>query len=165
MDFNEWAKAVPLVIREDVLWRLTAYRAALFIADLGWEDVTCLAKDRRSRAIADQLYRALCGISPNIAEGYSRGSGKDRARFYEYSLGSVRESIDWYFKSRHVLTVEVAEHRIGVLIHIRRLLLTMVPQQRASMVREERSVYSENASSEFDHELAAMLETIPMPPA
>jgi four helix bundle protein len=50
--------------------------------------------------LSDQLYEAVGSVSANLAEGYSRGTGKDRARFYEYALGSARESRDWYFKAR-----------------------------------------------------------------
>ena len=74
---------------------MEAYRLGLFLSDLGWQDATRLARDRRTAAIADQLYRAVGKISSNFGEGYSRGTGKERARFYEYALGSARESRDW----------------------------------------------------------------------
>ncbi len=80
-------------------------------------------------------------ISANIAEGYSRGSGKDRARFYEYALGSARESRDWYYKARHILREEVVSHRMGLLSQIIRLLLVMVPDQRGKIIKEERTAY------------------------
>ena len=162
MDYKEWLKGVPAEIRADVLWKVTAYRVGLFIADVGWDDVCHLVKDRRTASIADQLYRALCGISPTIAEGYSRGTGKDRARFYEYSLGSTRESMDWYFKSRKVLGEEVVTHRMSVLTHVRRLLLTMIPQQRAALVREETMSYGTMNEEPFDIELDRLLSLVPM---
>jgi four helix bundle protein len=68
------------------------YRLALFLGDLAWHDVTKLVSDRRTVSLADQLFRAIGSIGANIAEGYSRQSGKDRTRFYEYALGSTRES-------------------------------------------------------------------------
>ncbi|MFN8404533.1 MAG: four helix bundle protein [Anaerolineales bacterium] len=37
-------------------------------------------------------YEAVGSVGANISEGYSRSSGKDRARFYEYALGPARES-------------------------------------------------------------------------
>ena len=114
MNYKEWEATVHETIARDALWRVQAYRLALFAADIGWEDVTSLAQDRRTRALSDQLYRALGSISANIAEGYSRGTGKDRARFYEYSLGSARESRDWYYKARHVLDDAVIEHRLSL---------------------------------------------------
>ena len=83
-------------------------------------------------SLADQLYRAVGSIGANIAEGYSRGSRKDRARFYEYSFGSARESRDWYFKRRHILGGEVFLHRSELIAEIVKLLLTTIPQQRNS---------------------------------
>ena len=116
MNYQEWEKSVPKAITDDVLWKVQVYRLALFAAEVGWQDVTKLAQDRRTLTISDQLYRSLGSISANIAEGYSRGSGKDRARFYEYALGSARESRDWYYKARHVLGETVTAHRLDLLV-------------------------------------------------
>ena len=85
-------------IKADSLWKMTAYRLALFLSDLGWRDTVKLVRERRMIGLSDQLYRALGSISANLAEGYSRGTGKDRARFYEYALGSARESREWYLR-------------------------------------------------------------------
>ena len=146
MTYRVWEAGVPDVIREDSLWKAKAYRLALFAADVGWHDVTKLVQDRRMRSLSDQLYRALGSISANIAEGYSRGTGRDRARFYEYALGSARESQDWYFKGRHVLGEGVTRHRLDLLTQIIRLLLTMIPEQRGRTLREPPVVYTSDAS-------------------
>src|SRR5919202_1644823 len=98
-------------IRRDALWGISAYRLAIGATRDGWGDLAQLWRDRRTRTIADQLCRALGSISANIAEGYSRGTGRDRARFYEYALGSARESRDWYYKSRHILGGAAIAHR------------------------------------------------------
>jgi four helix bundle protein len=140
--YEEWEKIVPEAIKGDTLWKMGAYRMALFLTDLGWRDVTKLVQDRRTLALADQLYRALGSISANLAEGYSRGTSKDRARFYEYALGSARESRDWYFKSRHSLGETVVQHRLQLLTEVIRRLLTMIPQQRGYMLREETALYT-----------------------
>jgi four helix bundle protein len=95
-----------------------------------------LFKDRRTLGLADQLYRALGSTGANVAEGYSRGTGKDRARFYKYASGSGRETRDWYYKGRHVLGEEVTHHRLDLLTQIIRLLLTMVPQQRGGVLHD-----------------------------
>ena len=113
----------------------------MFIGDIGWYDVTKLMQDKRTFKLSDQLYRSLGSISANLAEGYSRGSGKDKARFYEYSLGSARESRDWYYKGRHILGEEVTNHRLALITQIIRLLLTMIPQQRRSAIRENSISY------------------------
>jgi four helix bundle protein len=132
MNFETWAKTVPEEITGDSLWKMEAYRLALFLADLAWCDVTKLMGDKRTLDIAGQLYRAVGSVEANISEGYSRGSGRDRARFYEYALGSARESRGWYYKGRHILGEAVAQHRIRFVTQVARLLLTMVPEQRAA---------------------------------
>jgi four helix bundle protein len=142
MKFEEWQGSVPVEISQDTLWRMKAYRLGLFIADLGWNDISRLHQDRRTRGLADQLYRALGSISANLAEGYSRGTGKDRARFYEYALGSTRESRDWYYKSRHVLGAEITTHRLQILAEISKLLLSMIPKQRGRTIGETLGNYS-----------------------
>jgi len=141
MDYQAWEKSVPADIMGDVLWKMRAYRLALFLGDLAWSDVTKLAADPRTLALSDQLYRAVGSIGANIAEGYSRSSGKDRARFLEYSLGSARESRDWYYKGRHVLGDTVVTHRINVITQIIRLLLTYIPDQRHVSLKEESATY------------------------
>ena len=93
MTYEEWEANVPAVLKEDTLWRVEAYRLGLFLSDLTWEDAAKLLKDRRTWGVADQLYRAAGNISSNVGEGYSRCTGKDRARFYEYALGSARTRI------------------------------------------------------------------------
>ena len=130
MTYDEWEADVPAVLREDTLWRVEAYRLALFLSDLSWHDVSKLAKDRRTWDVAGQLYRSAGNISSNIGEGYSRGTGKERARFYEYALGSSRESRDWYYKGRHVLGESVMSHRIDLSTQIIRLTLKMVSTER-----------------------------------
>ena len=87
VNYEGWEQSVPETIRADVLWRVTAYRLALFLLDIGWHDVERLGQDHRTRGLADQLSRSLGSIGANLAEGYSRSTGKERAHFYEYALG------------------------------------------------------------------------------
>ncbi len=145
--FAEWEAAVPAEIRGDSVWQVRAYRFALFLADLAWHDASRLMSDKRSLGIVDQLVRAVGSISANIEEGYSKGTGRDRARFYEYALGSARESRGWYYKGRHVIGEPVVSHRMQLLTEVIKLLLTMVPDQRHSQLREEVAGYRVN--SEF----------------
>ena len=148
---------------------MAAYRLALFLGYVGWHDVTKLSQDRRTIGLSSQLYEALGSISANLAEGYSRGSGKDRARFYEYALGSARESRDWYFKSRHVLGEAVIQHRLQLLAEILRLLLTMVPQQRGRSLQEENISYRVEADNDSwdtsinEEVLNSLLQNVPLP--
>ncbi|OIO89492.1 MAG: four helix bundle protein [Anaerolineae bacterium CG2_30_58_95] len=156
MNYQEWEQEVPETLKADSLWKMSVYRYALFLNDLGWFDVTKLMQDRRTIGLSEQLYEALGSISANIAEGYSRGTGKDRAHFYEYALGSARESRDWYFKSRHILAETVVIHRLKLLEEIIRLLLTMIPQQRGRTIHEEKATYHVEPS------LDELFENVPM---
>jgi four helix bundle protein len=168
MNYEDWLKSVPVEITGDTLWKVEAYRLALFLADLGWHDVSKLMKDKRTLGLSDQLYRAIGSIGANVAGGHSRGTGKDRARFYEYGLGSARESRGWYYNGRHVLGESVAERRIRLSTQIIRLLLTMVPDQRGSLLREDSPPYRtcltpSDTESPFDSkELARLLQNIPV---
>jgi four helix bundle protein len=169
VNYEQWVVTVPEEIRGDSLWKMEAYRLALFAADIGWYDVTGLMQDRRTLGLADQLYRALGSISANLAEGYSRGTGRDRAHFYEYSLGSARESRDWYYKARHILKAEVSTHRLEFLTQIIRLLLTMIPQQRERVLREEAADYSVDLAVAASRTVSApdrlstLLQDVPVP--
>jgi len=156
INFSEWEMSVPEDIRTDSVWKVRAYRLGLFLSDLCWHDVGRLMGDKRSLGMVDQMARAVGSISANIEEGYSRGTGRDRARFYEYALGSARESRGWYYKARHILSEEVTGHRLQLSSEIIKLLLTMVPNQRGGMLREENIEYRPDLSptlssrSQFD---------------
>jgi four helix bundle protein len=135
--YTEWEASVPAALRDDLLWRRQDYRLALYAADLGWDDVRRLTAERASSVIADQLARALGSVSANIAEGYSRSSGLDRVRFYEYALGSARESRDWYQKARRTLGPATTRHRLKVLTSVVRLLTHAIPYERAATIRKQ----------------------------
>ena len=156
MNFDEWLKTVPSEITADSLWQMTLYRQALFLGDIAWLDVCKLAQDQGAQRVSDQLYRAVGSVSTNIAEGYSKASGKDQARFYEYALGSAREARDWYYKSRHVLGEEVALHRMRLTVHIIRQLLKLVPEYRGRRIREEAGDYE-------IYPIEPLLANVPLP--
>ncbi len=156
MMYDEWVQSVSPEITGDSLWQMTVYRQALFLGELAWMDVCKLVQDQRMLKLSDQLYRASGSISANIAEGYSRASKKEQARFYEYALGSARETRDWYYKSRHVLGEQVATHRMQLTVHIIRQLLKLVPEYRGKSIREEPALYQV-------HPIEDLLANIPLP--
>lgn len=141
MNFAEWEKAVPEIIREDRLWKMKVYRLSLFLSDICWQDVSVLVKDPRTKSLSNQLYRAVGSVAANLEEGYSKQSAKDRARFYEYALGSARESRGWYYRGRHVLGEKIFEHRAWMMTEIIKLLLTIVPEERGLRIREDSPEY------------------------
>jgi four helix bundle protein len=148
--YEEWLTSVQSELTDDALWRMEVYRLALFAGDVAWLDVSKLVQNKSTLSLSDQLYQAVCSVSANIAEGYSRHSGRDQARFYEYALGSAREARNWYYCGRHVLSEVVANHRIEILTRIIRLLLTIIPAERGyqstthspSKSKEEEGMYN-----------------------
>ncbi|MBC7261919.1 MAG: four helix bundle protein [Chloroflexi bacterium] len=167
MNYEEWEALVPEEITGDALWNVEAYRLALLMAYLGWRDVTKLMHDRRTLSLSDQLYRAIGSISANLAEGYSRSTGRDRARFFEYSLGSARESRDWYYKGQEILGEKVIRHRLELLAQIIRLLLKMIPQQRTRSLHEQAIPYQADSGQDQQTptlgETHDLLHNIPLP--
>lgn len=156
MNFDGWVKSLPDEIKADSL-KVEAYRLALFAWDIAWADITVLRQDPRTLDLSAQLFRAIGSISANkdeeYSKNYSKNTGKDRARFYEYALGSARESRDWYWKAHFVLKEEIVQHRISLLTQIIRPLLTMVPRQRSNPtgIREEQAPYLAHNHDYLDH--------------
>ena len=129
----EWAaEHVPQEMRDDPIWRLPAYRFALYLGDLvQTEDAPRIRRDYRTRRHLDQMLTAVGAISANIAEGYGRTSGPERAKFYEYANSSARESRDWFFKVRLALDPAVTNERIQLVTRIMKILTTAIIRERA----------------------------------
>jgi four helix bundle protein len=136
--FAEWEAALPVSLKRDPIWRTPAYRYGVWLSDLAKKDLRLLRGDPAYRNTADQLLRAVEGISSNLAEGYSRSTGPERARYYDYALATTRESRDWYFKAREALGIEVVERRLSVLERIIRILTAVVPRERSDRSRARR---------------------------
>ena len=115
--------------------RMRVYQLARDLSDSSWQDAERLKKHRVTEKLAAQLFTAVGSIVANIGEGYSRSSGRERARFFEYSLGSVRESMAWYQASKHVLGEAITNERLDTLEQVRRLLLAIIPRERDRLIR------------------------------
>lgn len=133
MNLKDWEKEVHPDIKNDVLWKVEAYRLSLYLADICWFDTQKIVQEKYF-SMADQLIRSSGSISANISEGYSRISNKEKARFYEIAFGSAREARGWYFKSRHILTPELAAQRISLITKIIKLLLNMISDRRKAHI-------------------------------
>lgn len=164
MTYSEWETAVPDAIKKDIVWKMEAYRLSLFLGDLAWHDASKIMRDKRTQGLTTQFYPAVGSISANIAEGYSRTSTKDQARFFEYALGSARESRDWYFKCRFILGESIFEHRLKLLTSIMRLLLATIPRQRSqnSNLHEPPAEYAGN-SPPSEEDSFQLEEVAPLP--
>ena len=87
---------------------LTSYNTAFSFSNKVWDIV--VAWDYFARdTIGKQIVNAADSISANIAEGFGRYHKKDKIKFYYYSLGSVKECIDWCnkAKSRNLISEEL----------------------------------------------------------
>lgn len=114
---------------------MRAYQLARVLATDSWIDAERLRHHPVTEKVSGQLYTAVGSIAANLGEGYSRSSGRDRARIFEYALGSVRESITWYRSAEPVLGAEIVTDRLDKLEEIRRLLLAIIPRERGRLIR------------------------------
>jgi four helix bundle protein len=131
---SHFGPAVTAATSNDPLFRMRAYQIAKDLLQTAWLDAKTLGAEPVAQKIAGQLYAAVGSISANIGEGYSRSSGIDRSRIFEYALGSVRESMTWYEAARPVLG-DVVLTRLDDLEELRRLLLAIIPRERARRSR------------------------------
>jgi len=133
MRYEEWLARVPENLKGDPIWKFDAYPKALLLFDLVWEDSEKLIRDTRGREIARQLVRSAGSISANIDEGFGRGiDRKEYVQFLRYALGSARETRSWYYKSRHLLTEQVVQHRMDLCSEIIALLVTAINRRKQS---------------------------------
>jgi len=78
---------------------IDCYKRALKLTNYIW-DVVCEWKWFAQKTVGTQFVCAADSISANIAEGFGRYGKKDKIKFYYYSFGSVKESLDWNEKSK-----------------------------------------------------------------
>ena len=130
LSYEEWVEQMPDAIKKDALWQFTAYRKALYLYDLVWADCDLLMRDIRGREVTRQVIRASGSISANMEEGYGRGYSKDRDYFLRIALGSARETRGWYVRSRHLLPIDLLDHRISLASEIIALLVTEISKKR-----------------------------------
>jgi len=131
---HEPAKVIE-PLKGDPLQRMRVYRIACELLPECFDDAERLTEYESTVKIAAQLYAAVGSIAANLAEGYAHSSGKDRARIFEYALGSARESNSWYQAAKPVLGAEVVAKRVEKLDEIRRMLLAIIPRERDRLIR------------------------------
>ena len=115
---------------DDPITRMRLHEHCLLASEACWDDAVALAGNRITHRVSDQLYRAVGSIGANLAEGYSRSSIRDRSRIYEYSLGSSRESREWYVRSVPVLGEARVREGVDRLGEINRILLAILRRGR-----------------------------------
>jgi four helix bundle protein len=136
MNYSTWEARISSARQKDPLWRMRAYRLATYLSTITWHDASKLARCRVTTEISPQLYKAVGSITSNMSEGYSRSSGRDRARIFEYALGSARESREWYWRAEPVLGA--MDDRQELLDEVIRLLVVTIPREREVIIEPGR---------------------------
>lgn len=90
---------------------ISAYKISFYLSNYVWNAIIkwdYFTKD----TLGKQFTRSVDSISANIAEGFGRYGKKDKIKFYRYSFGSLKESLDWNEKAkiRKLLTEEQHKH-------------------------------------------------------
>jgi len=95
---------------------IDCYKRALALSNYVW-DIVLRWEWFAKKTIGVQFVTAMDSISANIAEGFGRYGKKDKTKFYYYSFGSVKESLDWNEKSkiRKLLAEEQYQHILNEL--------------------------------------------------
>ena len=111
--------------------KLAVWQRAIEFADLVYSETKAIPADERF-GLTNQMRRAAVSISSNIAEGSSRNSRKDFARFVEIATGSIFEVVSQSHigRSRGFLTqdqfaaiYQASEEQSRMLGGLRRSLL------------------------------------------
>jgi four helix bundle protein len=90
--------------------KLDVWQKAIDFADLIYNETRAFPAEERFGLI-NQLHRAAVSISSNIAEGSSRSSKNDFARFTEIAAGSVFEVVSQGFVARRQRFLSEAQFR------------------------------------------------------
>lgn len=78
---------------------IDCYKRSLALSNYVWTIVITWDHFAK-KTVGEQFVRATDSISANIAEGFGRYGKKDKIKFYYYSFGSLKESLDWNEKSK-----------------------------------------------------------------
>ncbi len=134
LKFDDWQKTVPDYMKKDPLWESVYYRVALFLHDLVWDDCELLRKDYRASHNISQIVRSSGSISANMEEAYGRGVGTpDYVRILKISLGEIRETKGWYYRSRQALPADLLEHRCTVIDHLLSLVINILNSHKRNL--------------------------------
>lgn len=78
---------------------ISCYKRALSLSNYVW-DIVMKWDWFAKKTVGVQFVTAIDSNSANIAEGFGRFGKKDKIKFYYYSFGSVKESLDWNEKAK-----------------------------------------------------------------
>jgi four helix bundle protein len=125
-----WEKTCSRAITSDTIWKLDAYRSALFLIPCARMDLRSIPGIRPNDELAVQLLTAAASVSAHIGEGYGRFTLPDQLKHLGYSLGSVRECTSFYEALRDRLPDAVVDQRQELIARTRALTLGYIRSLR-----------------------------------
>lgn len=138
LKFEDWEKTIADYIKKDPLWESLYYRVALYLYDLAWGDCDILERDFKARHNVAQLIHSSGSISANMGEAAGRGIGTpDYVRILKISLGEIRETRGWYYRSRKALPSDLVEHRYKVVDHLKALVVNTLNSHKGNLGKKK----------------------------
>jgi len=128
---------------------MAVHRYAREIMERSWGDAETAQRTPIMAEVVAQFYKSVGSIAANLAEGYSKSSGPDRARSFEYALGSARETVEWYHDMKPILGEAVVSARLKILGHILRLLIAIIPRERIRRISPQNKKKTRKRHSEI----------------
>ncbi len=94
--------------------------------------ITSIFPQKESYALVDQMRRCAVSITSNIAEGFSRRTSKEKARFYYMSLGSTTELQNQLLIARDLryLNKQVFDNIAESTISVHKLLFGLIKSSK-----------------------------------
>ena len=137
LKFEDWEKTIADYIKKDSLWESLYYRVALYLYDLVWDDCDILQKDFRARNNVAQIIRSSGSVSANMEEAAGRGIGTpDYVRILKISLGEIRETCGWYYRSLKAFPPDLLEHRYKVVDHLKALVVNTLNSHKRNLAKK-----------------------------
>jgi four helix bundle protein len=88
---------------------IDCYKRALSLSQYIW-DIIINWDWFPKKTLGVQFVTATDSISANIAEDFGRYGKKDKVRFYYFSFGSAKESLDWNEKCKNRKLISSKEY-------------------------------------------------------
>jgi four helix bundle protein len=114
---------------------IKAYKIAFNLTNYIW-DIVIEWNWFAKKHVGGQFVEAADSISANIAEGFGRYNKKDKIKFYRYSQGSLKESLDWNEKSkvRKLINDEPYKYILGELQKIPKELNQLISYTNQKLI-------------------------------
>jgi four helix bundle protein len=113
--------------------KLDAWQKAVELADVVYTATRSLPSNERF-GLTQQIRRAAVSVSSNLAEGSSRGSKKDFARFVEMAYGSLMEAVSQATIARRMQYIDDAS--LNLIRDLADELARMLSGLRTRLLRE-----------------------------